>query len=45
MLEQLVQLVILFTVIIDPLSSFAVFTSSIATMAWGVRFVKEGLGF
>jgi multiple antibiotic resistance protein len=31
-LEQLVQLVILFTVIIDPLSSFAVFTASTATM-------------
>jgi len=32
MLEALVQLVILFTVIIDPLSSFAVFTSSTASM-------------
>ena len=32
MLEQLVQLVILFTVIFDPLSSFAVFTASTATM-------------
>lgn len=32
MLEQLVQLVILFTVIIDPLSSFAVFTTSTAAM-------------
>lgn len=32
MFEALVQLVILFTVIIDPLSSFAVFTSSTATM-------------
>jgi len=31
-LEQLVQLVILFTVIFDPLSSFAVFTASTATM-------------
>jgi len=31
-LEQLVQLVILFTVIIDPLSSFAVFTTSTAAM-------------
>jgi multiple antibiotic resistance protein len=31
-IEQLVQLVILFTVIIDPLSSFAVFTSSTAAM-------------
>ena len=32
MLESLVQLVILFTVIIDPLSSFAVFTASTAAM-------------
>lgn len=32
MIEQLVQLVILFTVIIDPLSSFAVFTASTAAM-------------
>lgn len=32
MLEQLVQLVILFTVIIDPLSSFAFFTASTAAM-------------
>ena len=32
MLEALVQLVILFTVIIDPLSSFAVFTASTASM-------------
>ena len=32
MLEQLVQLIILFTVIIDPLSSFAVFTTSTAAM-------------
>ena len=32
MLEQLVQLVILFSVIFDPLSSFAVFTTSTATM-------------
>ena len=32
MLEQLVQLVILFSVIIDPLSSFAVFTTSTASM-------------
>ena len=32
MFEALVQLVILFTVIIDPLSSFAVFTTSTATM-------------
>ena len=32
MLEQLVQLTILFTVIIDPLSSFAVFTTSTAAM-------------
>ena len=32
MLESLVQLVILFTVIIDPLSSFAVFTTSTAAM-------------
>lgn len=32
MFEALVQLVILFAVIIDPLSSFAVFTSSTATM-------------
>jgi multiple antibiotic resistance protein len=31
-LEQLVQLVILFTVIIDPLSSFAFFTASTAAM-------------
>jgi len=31
-LEQLVQLIILFTVIIDPLSSFAVFTTSTAAM-------------
>jgi multiple antibiotic resistance protein len=31
-LESLVQLVILFTVIIDPLSSFAVFTASTAAM-------------
>jgi multiple antibiotic resistance protein len=32
MFEALVQLVILFSVIIDPLSSFAVFTSSTASM-------------
>lgn len=32
MLEQLVQLVILFVVIFDPLASFAVFTTSTASM-------------